>query len=358
MAVSATVTPAKIFSADEVVTISELNKLGAPVVDISGAVGSLSLSDGSVTNAKVAADTGILASKLEDLPTGSIYAGNAGVPSIVALSGDITITSGGVATIANDAVTTVKILDEAVTGPKIAMTSDAAGDILVRGAANYERLGTGTVGQTLLAGGAGVKPEWGRELKVVYEQVEITGVKQIYNHTTGDQDEASGGTKGEEDSFYLYTDGTDSLDATLTRGALSSKVKIEFVLNADSNSFRGWWGKVQSSLDDGASWADTLVGDVGPGGGSDLRRRVQFSALYRHSTHALGQISFSYIHTPGGGTGEEAVRYRVIVGVQASHRIMVNYSADEGNTVPRPTGNGGVHEIRAVSHMTLTEIPI
>ena len=58
MAVSAVITPGKIFNDGEAVTVSELNKLGAPTVDISGAVGTLSLADGSVTNAKVAAGTG------------------------------------------------------------------------------------------------------------------------------------------------------------------------------------------------------------------------------------------------------------------------------------------------------------
>ena len=51
MAVSAVITPGKIFNDGEAVTISELNKLGAPTVDISGAVGTLSLAVGSVTNA-------------------------------------------------------------------------------------------------------------------------------------------------------------------------------------------------------------------------------------------------------------------------------------------------------------------
>lgn len=64
------------------------------------------------------------------------------------------------AQLANNAVTTAKITDANVTGPKIAMGSDAQGDIIFRGAANYERLGAGTAGDTLQSGGAGADPSW------------------------------------------------------------------------------------------------------------------------------------------------------------------------------------------------------
>ena len=185
MAVSATVTAGKIFSSDEVVTISELNKLGTPTVDISGAVGSLSLADGSVTNAKIAAATGIQYDKLEALATGELVVGNAGTATATTLSGDATIAADGAITIANNAVTTAKVLDAnittakiadstgasdgvttaklatgAVTGPKIAMTSDAQGDVLFRGASNYERLVAGVSGQVLTSSGAGADPSW------------------------------------------------------------------------------------------------------------------------------------------------------------------------------------------------------
>ena len=348
------------FSSGEEVDHTKLNNLVGNASINSGVVGTTELADGGVTNAKVSTTAGIALSKLADGADAQVVvASSTGEPTYVALSGDATISNAGVLALAADSVTADQIIDDAVRPEHIqddAIGAAALDDLLTDSggtAAAYTHASI-TVDSTGRVSAAGN----GVAMALNYAQVEITGVKQIYNHSTGDQDEANGGTKGEQDSFYLYTDGTDSLDATLTREALSSKVKIEFVLNADCNSGRGWWGKVQSSLDDGASWADTLVGDVGPGGGSDLRRSVQFSALHRNSTHAIGQISFSYIHTPAGGTGEEAVRYRVIVGVEAGYRIMVNYSHDEGDTEPRPTGDGGAHMIRAVSHMTLTEIPV
>ena len=184
MAVSATVTAGKIFSSDEVVTISELNKLGTPTVDISGAVGSLSLADGSVTNAKIQAATGIQYDKLETLATGELVVGNAGTATATALSGDATIAAGGAITIANDAVTTAKVLDANITTAKLADSTGASdgvtaaklatgavtpakleagtqGDVLYYGSGGTAaRLGAGSDGQFLQSGGAGADPSW------------------------------------------------------------------------------------------------------------------------------------------------------------------------------------------------------
>ena len=138
MAVAATVTAGKIFQDGESVTVSELNKLGTPTVDISGAVGTLSLTDGSVTNAKVASAAGI---QLDKIQSGSaaqvVVANSSGVPTYVALSGDATISDAGALTLAADSVvtaditdlnvTTGKIADDAVTADKLANTAVTAG---------------------------------------------------------------------------------------------------------------------------------------------------------------------------------------------------------------------------------------
>tara|TARA_R100000808_G_scaffold19270_1_gene41892 strand:+ start:485 stop:1258 length:774 start_codon:yes stop_codon:yes gene_type:complete len=104
MAVSATVTPGTILTEGEAVTISKLNALGTPTVDISGAVGTLSLSDGSVTNAKIATGAAIQYDKLATLSTGQVLVGNAGTPTAATLSGDATIDASGALTIAAGAV--------------------------------------------------------------------------------------------------------------------------------------------------------------------------------------------------------------------------------------------------------------
>ena len=63
-------------------------------------------------------------------------------------------------TVSDNSVTTAKIQDNAVTGPKIAMTSDAAGDILTYTGTDYARLGIGTASQVLKVNGAANAVEW------------------------------------------------------------------------------------------------------------------------------------------------------------------------------------------------------
>ena len=63
-------------------------------------------------------------------------------------------------TVSDNSVTTAKIQDNAVTGPKIAMTSDAAGDILTYTGTDYVRLGIGSVGQALKVASGGTAVEW------------------------------------------------------------------------------------------------------------------------------------------------------------------------------------------------------
>lgn len=171
MSVSATVTPGTILSEGEAITISKLNALGTPTVDVAGAIGSLSISNNSITNAHVQAGAAIQHNKLATLNTGQLIIGTAtGTPTATTLSGDVTIAADGAVTIANDAVTQAKIADNAVgadqiadgavDGAAIAMGSDAQGDILYYDGTSYVRLGAGTSGQLLQSGGTGANPSW------------------------------------------------------------------------------------------------------------------------------------------------------------------------------------------------------
>ena len=63
-------------------------------------------------------------------------------------------------TVSDDSVTTAKIQDNAVTGAKIAMTSDASGDILTYTGTDYARLAIGTAGQALKVASGGTAVEW------------------------------------------------------------------------------------------------------------------------------------------------------------------------------------------------------
>ena len=61
----------------------------------------------------------------------------------------------------DNTVTTAMIQDNAVSGTKIALGSDAQGDFMYYSGTDYVRLATGTSGQAILSGGAGANPTWG-----------------------------------------------------------------------------------------------------------------------------------------------------------------------------------------------------
>lgn len=64
---------------------------------------------GTIVNADVSAGAAISFSKMEALATGEFVVGNAGVPTVAAMSGDATVSAAGVVTIANEAVNAAKL---------------------------------------------------------------------------------------------------------------------------------------------------------------------------------------------------------------------------------------------------------
>ena len=66
----------------------------------------------------------------------------------------------GATAIKTGAVTTLKLADNSITGAKIAMGSDAQGDIIYYDGTDYVRLGAGTSGHYLKTNGTGANPQW------------------------------------------------------------------------------------------------------------------------------------------------------------------------------------------------------
>lgn len=87
--------------------------------------GAVTIANNAITNAKVSSSAAIAFSKLGSLTTGQIVAGNAGVATATTLGGDATIGATGTLTIANDAITTAKILNSNVTSAKVDTASVA-----------------------------------------------------------------------------------------------------------------------------------------------------------------------------------------------------------------------------------------
>ena len=97
----------------------------------------------------------------------------------------LTKVTSGVRTIASGEVVTASIADANVTGAKVAMGSDARGDILFRNASIYARLAAGTAGAQLQTGGAGADPSWVVSTPwIPLQRIVSTGVA-AYSFTTG-----------------------------------------------------------------------------------------------------------------------------------------------------------------------------
>jgi len=157
-------------------------------------------STGSVTNASVASNAAIAFSKLATLTSGNILVGNSSnVAASVALSGKVTVSNAGVATIANDAVTFAKMQN--VSGYSIlAKPSSGSGDVAEVASSSYMlEASTGflrqadatsarstlgltdaATGNALLSSGVGAAP--------VYGKVGLT------THVSGTLPAANGGT--------------------------------------------------------------------------------------------------------------------------------------------------------------------
>jgi len=102
-----------------------------------GAVTSAKILDGTIVNADVNASAAIAHSKLANITAGSVLMGNAtNVPTATALSGDVTVTSGGVTAIGSGVIVNADINNSAA----IALS----------------KLASGTAGQTIVVNSSGV----------------------------------------------------------------------------------------------------------------------------------------------------------------------------------------------------------
>ena len=132
-------------------------------------------------------------------------------------------------TVSDDSVTTAKIQDNAVTGAKIAMTSDAAGDILTYTGTDYARLGIGTAAQVLKVNGGATAVEWATDASgtgdVVGPGSATDDALARFNLTTG---------KLIQNSTATLSD-AGTLTATAFAGALAGNVTGNLAGNVTGN---------------------------------------------------------------------------------------------------------------------------
>ncbi len=127
----------------------------------------------------------------------------------------------GVDTLANNSVTSAKIVDatiatadianNAVNGTKIAMGSDAQGDVIYYDGTDYVRLGAGTSGQFLKTNGTSSNPEWDAATTI-----EVGGFSKDTSDATGTQEiNLTGAFKPIAVTLQAFEDGTGPATNTL-----------------------------------------------------------------------------------------------------------------------------------------------
>ena len=306
MAVSATVTPGTILSEGEAVTISKLNALGTPTVDISGAVGSLSLSDGSVTNAKIATGAAIQYDKLATLNTGQLLVGNAGTPTAATLSGDATIDASGALTLGSGVVEAGMLATDSVGASAISANAVGASE-LADDAVDTAAIVDGAVTSAKLASEAR-----GKVLQVVFASTDAT----TFTHN--------------QDTFTDIT----GVSASITPSSTSSRILIEVsITHSGSTTLTSAFGIDRDS---------TAIGNSDEGTGNRINAIA--TDFTDGDTHTQ-TTSYRYMDTTHNSTS--ALTYKATVAARTNYTFQLNKAYNDQNHQ---------HNMLGISSITLTEI--
>ena len=119
--VTATITPGRVFQEGDAITVSALNQLGTPTIDITGAASGATIDNNSISNVHINSNAVIDWSKMASLNNSYLLVGNtSNEPIAVQMTGDISMSSTGATTIGDATVGTAQVEDNAVTEGKLA----------------------------------------------------------------------------------------------------------------------------------------------------------------------------------------------------------------------------------------------
>ncbi|MCO5251236.1 MAG: hypothetical protein M9949_07420 [Candidatus Kapabacteria bacterium] len=153
---------------NDAITTAKIGNTQITNAKLATGIDATKLADGSIDNTEFQFLNGVtsniqtqLDAKMTNALTNTnIFVGDAlNVATGVAMSGDATISNAGVLTIANDAITTAKIIDNAVDGAKIQITGNTIGSMMYYDGTDWVQLSPGISGQLLQTSGAAA-PIW------------------------------------------------------------------------------------------------------------------------------------------------------------------------------------------------------
>ncbi|PKL84471.1 MAG: hypothetical protein CVV22_12830, partial [Ignavibacteriae bacterium HGW-Ignavibacteriae-1] len=153
---------------NDAITTSKIGNTQVTNAKLASGIDATKLADGSVDNTEFQyldgatsnIQTQLNAKMTNALTNTNIFVGDASnVATGVAMSGDATISNAGVLTIGNDAITTAKIIDNAVDGEKIQISGNTTGSMMYYDGTDWVQLSPGVSGQLLQTSGAAA-PTW------------------------------------------------------------------------------------------------------------------------------------------------------------------------------------------------------
>ncbi|MBS3999062.1 MAG: hypothetical protein KGZ71_01125, partial [Desulfobulbaceae bacterium] len=154
--------------ANDAITTAKIGNTQVTNAKLATGIDATKLADGSIDNTEFQYLNGVtsniqtqLDAKMTNALTNTnIFVGDASnVATGVAMSGDATISNTGALTIANDAITTAKIIDNAVDGEKIQISGNTTGSMMYYDGTDWVQLTPGISGQLLQTTGAAA-PIW------------------------------------------------------------------------------------------------------------------------------------------------------------------------------------------------------
>lgn len=231
--------------------------------------------------------------------------------------GDITVSgSGATWTIDNGVISTSKIADNAVDGTKIALGSDAQGDIMYYDGTNWVRLGAGTSGHFLKTQGAGANPLWASSPSGGAANV-------ISKHKTADETVTSSAVLQDDDAlnFAIGANETWTFNVFLRVFAGAGGFKYAFTIPSGAS------GRMDKYSNISATGSNSIDADITTGGGDSSSLSItgtnqwqSYQPMFGYVVNGAnsGTVQLQWAQNASNGTGTVVKRGSILIAHKVS----------------------------------------